>query len=97
MNLTPIIRQLDREDFQKMLQASTLREQLYLRIARLDPAFGYHIDLPGEDSSQFTVGSSQPAANGDVMTENCELRTKNCSPLSDMPGWLADEKRFPHD
>ena len=49
MNLQPIVRQLDDEDFAKMLAAcASERERFFLRIARLDRSFEYHIDLPKE-------------------------------------------------
>ena len=49
MNMTPILRQLSVADFNKMLAACTFKEQLFLKIARLDPGFEYHVDLPGCD------------------------------------------------
>lgn len=49
MNIQPIIRSLDAEDFGKMLAAcTTRRDRIYLQIARHDPLFEYHIVLPGD-------------------------------------------------
>lgn len=52
MNMQPILQQLDLEDFRKMLAACNLRERFFLQIARLDPSFEYHIDLPDPDGPE---------------------------------------------
>lgn len=53
MNMQPILQQLSREDFQKMLVAcQSPRERFYLEVARADPDFEYHIDLPGPDGPE---------------------------------------------
>jgi len=84
MNLQPIFEQLDDEDFGKMLAAcASERERFFLRIARLDRSFEYHIDLPKE----------QKPEDRDQGTESRKPRAEN--PLADMAAWLADETRFP--
>ncbi len=53
MNMQPILQQLSTEDFKKMLAACrSARERFILQLARLDPAFEYHIDIPGPDGPQ---------------------------------------------
>lgn len=50
MNMQIILRQLDTDDFGKMLKAcKSSRERFYLEAARINPNFEYHIDLPGPD------------------------------------------------
>jgi hypothetical protein len=50
MNMQIILRQLDTDDFGKMLKAcKSSRERFYLEAARIKPTFEYHIDLPGPD------------------------------------------------
>ena len=63
MNMTPILRQLSTEDFKKMLAVSTMREALFMRIARLDPSFEYHIDLPGQDGPREPESMEKWLAN----------------------------------
>ena len=50
MNMQIILRQLDTDDFGKMLKVcKSSRERFYLEAARINPNFEYHIDLPGPD------------------------------------------------
>lgn len=63
MNMTPLLRQLSKEDFNKMLAACTLREGLFMGIALVDPSFEYHIDLPKE---QETGDSAQQEGLADM-------------------------------
>ena len=65
MNMTPLLRQLSKEDFNKMLAACTLREGLFMGIALVDPSFEYHIDLPKEQS-QGKVNSAQQEGLADM-------------------------------
>ena len=103
MNMTPVIRQLDAEDFKKMYAACRgPRERFYLKLASLDPDFEYHVDLPAEDQVSGVShpsggqGSENSAACG-LTPETSNLKPGASTPLSDMPGWLADGKRFPND
>ena len=66
MNMTPLLRQLSKEDFNKMLAASTLREGFLMEIALVDPSFEYHIDLPPKSSSQGKVNSAQQEGLADM-------------------------------
>jgi len=53
MNMQIILRQIDTDDFGKMLKAcKSSRERFYLEAARINPNFEYHIDLPGPDGPQ---------------------------------------------
>ena len=46
-----------------MLAVSTMREALFMRIARLDPSFEYHIDLPGQDGPREPESMEKWLAN----------------------------------
>ncbi len=98
MNMTPIVRQLCAADFKKMLAACRgARERFPIEIARLDPSFEYHIDLPQEQGTESREQGTENSATCRLTPETCNLKPSLPSPLSDMPGWLADGKRFPND
>jgi hypothetical protein len=85
MNLTPIIRQLPLADFDKMLKACRTRSEYFgLSVARHDPGFELHIDLPGPPPQQHGAVAGDPEDDG--VTE----------PQS-WTRWLHNEKRFPRD
>lgn len=98
MNMTPIIRQLVEADFKKMLATCrSQRERFPVEIARLDPSFEYHIDLPAEEQRVSQSASRQVSEKPGADPLAAQSRRPADSPLSDMPGWLADGKRFPND
>jgi hypothetical protein len=50
MNISPLIRQLDNEDFEKLMASlKRQRDRFIYRAARQDHAFEFHIDLPKPD------------------------------------------------
>lgn len=52
MNLTPIIRSLDNDDFAKIIGSCRGKRDAFPYVAaRYDPLFEFHIDLPHEDTA----------------------------------------------